>query len=88
VTSLRSGAGTPGRDLLPRGAIQARNDWGSQGYGGPCPPPGPPHRYRLLLYALRVAKLGLDASASAAQVAVKVRADTLAAAEIMGLYGR
>lgn len=88
VTSLRSGAGTPGRDLLPRGAIQARNDWGSQGYGGPCPPPGPPHRYRLLLYALRVAKLGLDASASAAQVAAKVRADTLAAAEIVGLYGR
>lgn len=88
VTSLRSGAGTPGTDLLPLGAIQARNDWGSQGYGGPCPPPGPPHRYRLLLYALRVAKLGLDASASAAQVAAKVRADALATAEIVGLYGR
>jgi hypothetical protein len=88
VTALRSGAGTPARHLLPEGAIQVRNDWGSEGYGGPCPPPGPPHHYRLLLYALRVARLGLDASASAAQVAAKVRADALATAEIVGLYGR
>ena len=88
VTSLRSGAGTPARRLLPQGAIQVSNDWGSQGYGGPCPPPGPPHHYRLMLYALRVAKLGLDGNASAAQVAAKVRADALAAAEIVGLYGR
>ena len=88
LTSLRSGAGTPARHLLPQGAIQVRNDWGFEGYGGPCPPPGPPHHYRLLLYALRVAKLGLDASASAAQVAARVRADALATAEIVALYGR
>jgi Raf kinase inhibitor-like YbhB/YbcL family protein len=88
VTSLRPGAGTPAKHLLPRGAIQVSNDWGFPGYGGPCPPPGPPHRYRLTLFALRVAKLGLDAHASAAQVAAKVRADALAGAEIVGLYGR
>jgi Raf kinase inhibitor-like YbhB/YbcL family protein len=88
VTLLSSGAGTPARRLLPPGAIQVSNDWGSQGYGGPCPPSGPPHRYRLMLYALRVAKLGLDAGASAAQVAAKVRANALAEAEIVGLYGQ
>lgn len=88
VSSLRSGAGTPARHLLPGGAIQVRNDWGFQGYGGPCPPAGPPHHYRFMLYALRVAKLGLDASASAVQVAAKVRADALGTAEIVGLYGR
>jgi Raf kinase inhibitor-like YbhB/YbcL family protein len=88
VTSLRAGAGDPSRHLLPLGAIQARNDWGSQGYGGPCPPPGPPHHYRLMLYALSVAKLGLGARASAAQVAAKVQASALAQAEIVGLYGR
>jgi len=88
VASLRAGAGTPERHLLPPGAIQARNDWGSLGYGGPCPPPGPPHHYRLMLFALRVAGLGLDASASAAQVAARVRADALAEAEIVGTYGR
>jgi len=88
VTSLAAGAGDPARHLLPMGAIQARNDWGFPGYGGPCPPPGPPHHYRLMLYALSVAKLGLGAGASAAQVAAKVQATALARAQIVGLYGR
>jgi Raf kinase inhibitor-like YbhB/YbcL family protein len=88
VTSLRSGAGDPARHLLPVGAIQVRNDFGSMGYGGPCPPPGPPHHYRLMLFALSVAKLGLDASASAAQVAARVQARALAKTEIVALYGR
>jgi Raf kinase inhibitor-like YbhB/YbcL family protein len=88
VGALPAGAGDPARHLLPAGAIQARNDFGSLGYGGPCPPPGPPHHYHLTLYALRLPKLGLDASASAAQVAARVRANALAQAEIVSLYGR
>jgi Raf kinase inhibitor-like YbhB/YbcL family protein len=88
VRSLPAGAGDPARHLLPAGAIQVRNDWGSVGYGGPCPPPGPPHHYHLMLYALRLARLGLDASASAAQVAARVHAHALGEAQIVGLYGR
>jgi hypothetical protein len=88
VASLRAGAGDPARHLLPLGALQTRNDWGSLGYGGPCPPPGPPHHYRLMIYALSVAKLGLDSSASAAQVAARVQANALAQAQIVGLYSR
>lgn len=88
VTSLPVGAGDPARRLLPAGAVQVRNDFGSVGYAGPCPPPGPAHHYRLMLYALRVPRLGLDASASAAQVAARVRASALAEAEIVALYGR
>lgn len=88
VRSLQAGAGDPARHLLPAGAMQARNDFGAPGYGGPCPPPGRPHHYHLVLYALRVATLGLGAGASPAQVAARVRADALAEAEIVGLYGR
>lgn len=88
VRRLRAGAGAPASQLLPPGSIQVRNDWGAVGYGGPCPPPGEPHHYHLILYALRVAKLGLDASASAARVASSARANALAEAEIVGLYGR
>jgi hypothetical protein len=88
VSSLLAGAGDPVRHLLPPGAIQVRNDFGHMGYGGPCPPPGQPHHYRLMLYALSVAKLGLGAGASAAQVAARVQANALAQAEIVGLYGR
>ena len=88
VSSLQADAGNPTRHLLPRGAVQVHNDFGSLGYAGPCPPPGPPHHYRLLLYALRVANLGLDPGASAAQVAAHAQANALAQAEIVGLYGR
>lgn len=88
VSTLAAGAGDPARQLLPAGAVQVRNDFGSPGYAGPCPPPGPPHHYRLLLYALRVASLGLDPSVSAAQVAAHAQANALAEAEIVGAYGR
>ena len=88
VRSLPAGAGDPARHLLPAGAIQVRNDFGSVGYGGPCPPPGPPHHYHLMLYALPLAKLGLDSGANPAQVAARARAATLAEAQIVGLYGR
>jgi Raf kinase inhibitor-like YbhB/YbcL family protein len=88
VSALPAGAGNPARGLLPRGVVQARNDWGSPGYAGPCPPSGPAHRYRLMLYALRVSKLGLDASAGAAQVAAEARAQALAESEIVAIYAR
>jgi len=88
VTSLPAGAGDPAKHLLPPDAIQSRNDFGSPGYGGPCPPPGAPHHYHLMLYALRLARLGLDAAASPAQAAAKARSHALAEAEIVGIYGR
>lgn len=88
ASSLPAGAGDPARGLLPAGAIQVDNDFGSQGYAGPCPPPGPPHHYRFLLYALRVASLGLDPRSSAAQVAASAQANALAEAELVGFYGR
>src|SRR6266571_781380 len=34
------------------GAAQGKNDFRRLGYGGPCPPPGKPHRYFFKLYAL------------------------------------
>jgi Raf kinase inhibitor-like YbhB/YbcL family protein len=33
-------------------AFQGRNDFGRIGYGGPLPPPGPPHTYRIKVYVL------------------------------------
>jgi hypothetical protein len=37
---------------LANGAKQGLNDFKNTGYGGPAPPPGPPHRYFFKLYAL------------------------------------
>src|SRR3989454_9572172 len=38
-------------ETLKDGAVQGRNDFPRTGYGGPCPPPGKPHRYFFKLYA-------------------------------------
>jgi Raf kinase inhibitor-like YbhB/YbcL family protein len=88
ASTLPAGAGDPKQGLLPAGAVQGRTDFGTSGYGGPCPPPGKPHHYYLRLYALKVAKLDLPADATAAFVAFNVHAQSLGSAELMGLYGR
>jgi Raf kinase inhibitor-like YbhB/YbcL family protein len=38
--------------VVPRGALVLRNDFGALGWGGPCPPPGAPHRYTFTLTAI------------------------------------
>jgi Raf kinase inhibitor-like YbhB/YbcL family protein len=88
TTSLPAGAGDPKKGQMPAGAVQARNDYGSAGYGGPCPPPGKPHHYNFKLYALKVPKLEVPQGASAALIGFNVRAQALAEAQLTGMYGR
>jgi Raf kinase inhibitor-like YbhB/YbcL family protein len=86
--SLSAGAGDPKKGLMPKGAVQGRTDYGSVGYGGPCPPPGKPHHYNFRLYALKVPKLEVPEGASAALVAFNVRTQALGEAQLTGMYGR
>lgn len=44
-------------DLLPKGAVESRTDFGAPGFGGPCPPQGTDHRYTFTLTALKVDSL-------------------------------
>jgi hypothetical protein len=88
VTSLAAGAGNPNGRALPRGAAQGNTDFGSRGYGGPCPPPGAPHHYHFKVFALRVDRLDIPDNATAAFVGFNLNANKIATAEIIGLYGR
>ena len=72
---------------LKNGARQGRNDFGKIGYGGPCPPPGKPHRYFFKLYALDT-KTGLEAGATKAELERAMRGHILAQAELIGRYKR
>jgi Raf kinase inhibitor-like YbhB/YbcL family protein len=87
VTELPQGAGS-GKAPLPEGAKQGRTDFGSPGWGGPCPPPGKPHRYVFTVLALKVDKLDVPADASAAFVGFMARANALANASLTAKYGR
>ncbi|PYT92049.1 MAG: YbhB/YbcL family Raf kinase inhibitor-like protein [Acidobacteria bacterium] len=79
--------GVPKQEQVANGARQGRNDFGKIGYGGPCPPPGNPHRYFFKLYALD-AKLNLKAGATKADVEGAMKGHILAHAEMIGRYGR
>jgi hypothetical protein len=74
-------------DPPPTGGHQGKNDFGKVGYGGPCPPPGKPHRYSFRLYALD-RECNLKSGASKKEVEQAMRQHILAQAEWMGKYGR
>ena len=88
VDHLAAEAGDPKKPGLPKGAVQGRTDFGTVGYGGPCPPPGKPHHYHFKLFALKVPKLEVPADATAAMIGFNVNANKLAEADLVGLYGR
>lgn len=69
--------------------VQAMNDFGKSGYGGPCPPKGHgPHRYRFKLYALDVEKLTLPPDTKIPALEDAAKEHRIAMAEIMGTYER
>ena len=77
----------PKQEQLVDGSRQGRNDFRKIGYGGPCPPPGKPHRYFFKLYALDT-KLNLQPGAAKKDVERAMQGHILAQGEWMGLYGR
>jgi Raf kinase inhibitor-like YbhB/YbcL family protein len=87
VTELPLDAGNPHAAKLPRGARQVRTDFGTPGYGGPCPPAGDhPHRYFFTVFAVSMAQLPVNAETTAAVVGFMLHFNTLAKGEIEGLY--
>jgi Raf kinase inhibitor-like YbhB/YbcL family protein len=91
TTSIPKNAGDAKGSLMPAGAIQSRTDFGADGYGGPCPPPGDkPHHYHFTVFAVDVDKLpdAQDHNASAALVGFDLHFHTLAKGSLLGTYGR
>lgn len=78
--------GLPENGPLPAGARQAVTGYGSAGYGGPCPPPGKPHRYVFTVYALPTPNLNLPANADCPALQAAVDTQALASASVTGLF--
>ncbi len=79
--------GVPTSEVLEGGAVQGTNDFNRLGYGGPCPPPGKPHRYFFRLFALNT-RLTLPAGATRKEVDRAMKGHILSEAEWMGTYKR
>jgi len=71
---------------LPSGAIQGKNSWKRNSYGGPCPPSGT-HRYFFKIYALDTA-LNLNQATTKADLEQAMQDHILAKGELMGTYKR
>ena len=72
-----------------RAGTEATNDFGKQGYGGPCPPKGNgPHHYHFKAFALDVASLGLNGSARVSDVEREAGKHALGRGELIGTYER
>ncbi len=79
--------GIPTTETLANGAKQGVNDFRKVGYGGPCPPPGPAHRYYFRLYALD-APTNLKPRATKQQLLDAIKGHILGGAQLMGRYKR
>ena len=89
VNELALDAGNAKSGLLPAGALQTRTDFGTPGYGGPCPPEGDhAHRYFFTVSAVGAEALPVEADTSPAVVGFMLNFNTLEKAALMGLFKR
>jgi Raf kinase inhibitor-like YbhB/YbcL family protein len=91
TTSVPLNAGDVKKKLMPKGAIQSRTDFGTDGYGGPCPPQGDkPHHYTFTVYAVDEDKLQFakDHNVSAAVVGFELHFHAKAKGVLTATYGR
>lgn len=86
VTSLAAGANS----APPAGVIQGYTDYGSSGYGGPCPPVGDgPHHYNFQVLALDEATVpGVTATSTGTYLTFNILSHTLARGTYQGTYAR
>jgi hypothetical protein len=67
---------------------EGRNDFGTPGYRGPCPPPGHGrHRYLFRLYALDT-ELELGSGTAKAELEQALEGHVLTTADLVGIYER
>jgi Raf kinase inhibitor-like YbhB/YbcL family protein len=83
--ATRLSGGVPKSPELANGAKQGMNDYHRIGYGGPCPPPGKPHRYFFKLYALDT-RLELKPGVTKKELVKAMDGHVLAEGQLMGTY--
>jgi Raf kinase inhibitor-like YbhB/YbcL family protein len=79
--------GIPKKPVTVDGMRHGMNSYGRMEYGGPCPPPGKPHRYVFRLSALDTV-LALNAPVTREVLNKAMAGHILGETELMGKFGR
>jgi Raf kinase inhibitor-like YbhB/YbcL family protein len=88
-SAARLPEGASGTEMMPTGAKELRNSFGSVGYGGPQPPAGTgAHPYVATLYALDTPALDLPADATLEQFSQAIAGHVVASQTCTGRFGR
>lgn len=74
-------------DSMPVTGTAGLNDFGLNGYGGPCPPPGMLHHYIFKVYALDM-QLDLPGDVVRDEVVQAMEGHILDSSELVGTYAR
>jgi|Deesub1362A_J573_1020465.scaffolds.fasta_scaffold00049_36 hypothetical protein len=85
--SLEIPEGIPQDSILNSLMIQGMNDFGKIGYGGPCPPPGKPHRYFLKVYGLDT-ELQIEPGSRRSDLERAMERHVVQYGETMAIYGK
>lgn len=72
---------------VPKGSTVGINDYWETGYGGPYPPAGERHKYRIVVYALDT-MLSLPSGAGGSELIKAMDGHVLAKHSIVGYYQR
>lgn len=81
------GEGVAKDETLTDGTMQGITDFRRIGYGGPCPPPGGPHRYYFKLYALD-SKIDLKPGVTKKALIDTMEGHILEEAQLVGKFKR
>jgi len=87
IREIPENAGNPENRFFDIG-VQTINDYGEIGYGGPCPPPGNPHRYIITLYALDIEGFNVDRKINPQILNEYILKYAMDKASVMALYQR
>jgi Raf kinase inhibitor-like YbhB/YbcL family protein len=79
--------GVSGSSQIQAVAKEGKNDFGDEGYGGPCPPKGSEHHYVFRIYALGQ-PLGLTGTATRENLQQAMLGKVLASGELVGRFRR
>jgi Raf kinase inhibitor-like YbhB/YbcL family protein len=85
--TVRLPEGIPVKSNVPGIGRHGVNDARTNGYYGPCPPPGKPHRYFFKIFALDKI-LDLPEGCTASQLQQTMQSHLLDSGSLMGTYSR